>query len=76
MIKINDFVKEILSSLIGFLLAAFDTSSATLSFCLFCLLKYPNALEKLQEEVDLLESVYKFYLMIKLSKLNLNHCNF
>ena len=59
-------IKEILASLIGALFAAFDTTSATLGFCIYCLLKNPEAMAKLQEEIDTLESVRRHLLFISL----------
>lgn len=58
-IKINDIqrLQEILSSLIGFMIAAFDTTSSTLNFCLYCMVKYPDEMAKLQQEVDSVENV-------------------
>jgi cytochrome P450/NADPH-cytochrome P450 reductase len=43
---------EITINLIQFLLGGLDTTSATLSFCLYALCKHPEEMRKLQEEID------------------------
>ena len=35
-----------------FLLAGYETTSTALSYCFFCLTKYPEEMIKLQDEID------------------------
>lgn len=48
--KLDD--ENITSQLITFLIAGHDTTSGTLSFSLYMLLKHPEAYQKVQQEVD------------------------
>jgi len=39
-------------NLVLFLLAGFETTSTSLSYCFFLLSQHPDIMEKLQEEID------------------------
>lgn len=44
--------KEILRSLVGFMIAGFGTTASTLSFAIHILINHPEELEKLRDEID------------------------
>lgn len=43
---------EVEQNLLGFLLAGYETTSSTLSYCLFVLATQPAELQRLREEID------------------------
>jgi cytochrome P450 len=56
-----------------FLIAGFDTTSTALSYCFYCLSKYPKEMKRLQEEIDsmmeknnVIESFVKFKIILKI----------
>jgi cytochrome P450 len=65
--KINN--KEILTSLIGFMIAGYDTTSSTLSFCLHVLATHPEEIGKLQDEIDSLVFWHFIYYYIRLLRI-------
>jgi hypothetical protein len=44
--------KEVKMNLVLFLLAGFETTSSSLSYCFYLLSQYPDVMEKLQDEID------------------------
>ena len=44
--------KEVKLNLVGFMLAGYDTTSNTLSYCMHILTTHPEELAKLQDEID------------------------
>lgn len=57
-------------SLLIFLFAGFQTTSVTLSYCVYYLAKYPEEMVKLQAEIDALETVIKCFITTCMLKIN------
>lgn len=53
----NQHTKEIISNVIGFIFAGFDTTASTLAFCFYVLINHPEEMAKLQEELDSMNTV-------------------
>jgi cytochrome P450 len=65
--------EEVNGNLLAFLLAGYETTSTTLSYCFWVLATHPEELKKLQQEMDtsfeLKSSVNKLNVFLKLSRL-------
>ncbi len=48
----KNYLKEVSNNLLGFFLAGYDTTLTALNYSLLMLIKYPDEMKKLQDEID------------------------